>query len=294
MPEYDAFGREIGENTLEGLGGDSRAGGPAAGPDWEAQAAALRAAAASEAAAAPPTPAPTPAPAPPVIGIGDPPPQAAPPRAAPPPQFTARRRTGPRAIGCLFSLVFLAAVVGVIGIAAAGIFGAAKDAIDDVTETIDSPALPDLDDSPAEPPSGITGDSLIAPANLSRVLAQLGQDGNRATQVVVRPDRVAADLAKGGRGRLVQVPAEGDVFRSDPHPLPSGTHTVALADLDPQAPTRLVRRSAARFKVRPQGIDYLIAMPDFSDPATHRWVAYFKNGVYVEGDATGKVRRRID
>ena len=280
MPEYDAFGREIGENTLEGLGGDSRADSPpAARPDSDAQAAAVRAVA-SEAAAAP---------APPVSSIGDPPPRAAP---SPPPQFTARRRA-PRAIGCLFSLVFLAAVVGVIGIAAAGIFGAAQDAIDDVTDTIDSPALP-VPDAPAEPPSGITGDSLIAPANLTRALARLRQDGNRATQVAVWPDRVAADLAKGGRGRLVQVPGGGDVFRGDPHPLPSGTRTVALADLDPEAPARLVRRSAARFKVPRQGIDYVIASPDFTGGGAYHWVAYFKNGTYVEGDASGKVRRRID
>jgi hypothetical protein len=272
VPEYDAFGREIGENTLEGLGGDSRADTPpAARPDSDGQAAALRAAA-SEAAAAP---------APPVSSIGD-----------PPPQSTARRRA-PRAIGCLFSLVFLAAVVGVIGIAAAGIFGAAQDAIDDVTDTIDSPALP-LPDAPAEPPSGVAGDSLIAPANLTRALARLRQEGSRATQVAAWPDRVAADLAKGGRGRLVQVPAGGDVFRGDPHPLPSGTRTVALADLDPEAPARLVRRSAARFKVRPQGIDYVIASPDFTGGGTYHWVAYFRNGTYVEGGASGKVRRRID
>ena len=46
--------------------------------------------------------------------------------------------------------------------------------------------------------------------------------------------------------------------------------------------------------MRPEGIDYLVASPDATNPGTHHWVAYFKNGVYVEGDATGKVRRRID
>jgi hypothetical protein len=277
VPEYDAFGREIGQNTLAGLGGDSSADSrPAAAPDREAQAAALRAAAASEA----------PAPEPPAISIGDPAPQAVP----PPPQFIARRRA-PRAIGCLFSLVFLAAVVGVIGIAAAGIFGAAKDAIDDVTDTIDSPALP-VPDAPAEPPSGIAGDSLISPANLERVLAELG--GRYAAQLVVRPDRVAGDLLQGGRGRLVQISADGSVSRSDPHPAAPDPRRVDLRDLDVRAPARLVRRSAAHFKVRPEGIDYLIASPDFTDRGAHHWVAYFKNGVYVEGDASGKVRRRID
>ena len=141
------------------------------------------------------------------------------------------------------------------------------------------------------PPTGIRGDSLIAPANLERVLAELG--GRSAGQLTVWPDRVAAELFQGGRGRLVQVSADGSVFRVGPAadhrraaPRRPARHRRASA-------ARLVRRSAARFDVRPEGIDYLIASPDFEDPRTHHWVAYFENGVYVQGDATGKVERRI-
>ncbi len=180
-----------------------------------------------------------------------------------------------------------------IGIAAAGFFGAAKDAIDDVTDSIDPPAVTDLQapDPPPDPPSGISGDSLIAPANLARTLGELG--GRYAGQLVVRPDRVAGELFQGGRGRLVQISADGSVFRSDPQPITGAMRRIDLRDVDVEAPTRLVRRSAARFKVRPEGIDYLVASPDATNPGTHHWVAYFKNGVYVLGDATGKVERRI-
>ena len=180
-----------------------------------------------------------------------------------------------------------------IGVAAAGFFGAAKDAIDDVTDSIDAPAVTDSRrrTPPPEPPSGISGDSLIAPANLARVLGELG--GRSAAQLVVRPDRVAAELLQGGRGRLVQISADGSVFRSDPQPITGEVRRIDLRDVDVEAPRAARPRSAARFKVRPEGIDYLVASPDATNPGTHHWVAYFKNGVYVEGDASGKVERRI-
>jgi hypothetical protein len=286
VPEYDAFGREIGENTLEGLGGDSRsASPPSETAGWEASAEAVRAqAAAQEQAARDATDAAEAAatPRPSVFDTGD----------APPAQVT-RTRAIPRSIGCLFSLIVLGVVFGGIALAVVGIWGAARDAIDDVADTIDAPALRELQTpTPApEPPSGIGGDSLIAPGNLERVLGELG--GHSAGQLVVRPDRVAAELFQGGRGRLVQVSADGSVFRSDPQPITGERRRLDLRDIDVRAPTRLVRRSAARFKVRPEGIDYLIASPDFTNPRAHHWVAYFKNGVYVQGDASGRVERRI-
>jgi hypothetical protein len=55
---------------------------------------------------------------------------------------------------------------------------------------------------------------------------------------------------------------------------------------------RLVRRAAARFGLRERGINYLIASAQPTGGG-HRWIAYFKNGVYVEGDARGRVVRRI-
>ena len=136
VPEYDAFGREIGENTLEGLGGDSRtAPPPSEAADSEASAEAVRrrraqeqaAQAASDAAERAATPRPS------VLDTGD----------APPAQVT-RTRAIPRSVGCLFSLIVLGVVFGGIALAAVGIWGAAKDAIDDVTDTIDAPSLPEL------------------------------------------------------------------------------------------------------------------------------------------------------
>ena len=44
----------------------------------------------------------------------------------------------------------------------------------------------------------------------------------------------------------------------------------------------------------PEGIDYVIAGPEILGSASHEWRAYFKNGIYVEGDAKGRVVRRFD
>ena len=135
MPEYDAFGREIGENTLQGLGGDPR---PAARPSeaaggrrrrgGRAQAAARRRPAGRAAAADGRRPPPAPPAPPPTRSRG-----------------TARGAARDR-LPVLADLP--RPVLGVIGIAAAGFFGAAKDAIDDVTDSLDSPALPDLQRRP--------------------------------------------------------------------------------------------------------------------------------------------------
>ena len=95
---------------------------------------------------------------------------------------------------------------------------------------------------------------------------------------------------KGGRLRTVSTDGAG-LDRSPPSPGAAGVPAVALAAIDAGAPARLVRRAAARYAVRERGINYLVMSP--APGAGHRWVAYFKNGVYVEGDRRGRVVRRI-
>ena len=132
VPKFDAFGREIGEDTLSGLGGSEPA--PQATPQpvpatsWsEPPAAATFGAPVEDPPAAPPQPQP----------------------AAPQATFTipgtipvssipgVRRRRGMSGFGCLIGIVVLAAVVAGPIIAIVSFVGAADDAIDDVTGIID-------------------------------------------------------------------------------------------------------------------------------------------------------------
>jgi hypothetical protein len=158
VPKYDAFGREIGENTLAGLGGESNAAAapraePAPADGWSERAAP----------AEPPTQA---RPERPQVKLSGGAPVTALPGARP------RRSKG---LGCLISLLVFVGVI-VVGpiIAITTLVDDAQDAIEDVTGTIDPDAL-DLPEPPnmpesGPPPSGITGRSLIATRNFRNVL----------------------------------------------------------------------------------------------------------------------------
>jgi hypothetical protein len=80
--------------------------------------------------------------------------------------------------------------------------------------------------------------------------------------------------------------------RGTPSPANTAAATFGLAAVDPAAPALLVRGAARRYRVKPKGINYVLAGPETG--GGHHWRAYFKNGVYVEGDAAGRVIRRFD
>ena len=287
MPKYDAFGREIGEDTLAGLGGEAGEGATAAPADGWTEA---QVAEAASSGAAPETPF---APAPP-----------APPRPQPQqrPSFelpagsviVRRRRSG--GFGCLVTLIVVAAIVAVPIVAVVSFVDDAGDAIDDITGVIESgpddpnapePAAPG---TPAKAPSGLAGASMIAPGNFGKGLKRLDGLG-RATFIRLSPDRVDAQLVKGSRQRSAQVDFAGEFARSPATARASNLGTIALSAIDRSAPARLVRGSAARYSVREKGINYLVL--SLWPGEGHRWVAYFKNGVYVQGNAHGKVMRKI-
>jgi hypothetical protein len=285
VPEYDAFGREIGENTLSGLGGDT----PAAPPRVEPEPAPAPTAADGWSETTVPRPEPERPPEPPQVTFSIP--EGAPVTVVP---GVRKRRGG--GLGCLVGLVILGAVVAGPIIAVVSIVGSASDAIDGVTDALDPERLnlPDapVPDPPA-PPTGITGRSMLAKGNVAGALGQLGQAGfTKVVDVTIWPDRFDAETVKGGKARDFVIHVEGGVARGDPGPANPARGSFPIAALDPAAPARLVRNSVKRYRVREQGIDYVIAGRGFDGGQV--WRAYFKNGVYVEGDAKGRVIRRFD
>jgi hypothetical protein len=271
VPEYDAFGREIGENTLSGLAGDA----PPAQPTPQPQ----------------PAPAPTPeqaAATPKQVTFSVP--EGAPVTVVP---GARRRRAG--GIGCLVGLLILGVVVAGPVIAIFTFVGSASEVIDDVTDAIDSETLDIPEVTPPDatpPPVGITGRSLIAKDNFAGALQRLRkEDVRRLGLVRLAPERLDVTAVRGGKQRLMQIRADGELVKFDA--TPGGTpRPLALSELDPAAPARLVRGSAERYRVNPKGIDYLVASP--SGDGGHAWVAYFKNGTYIQGDARGRVVRKIN
>jgi hypothetical protein len=277
VPEYDAFGREIGENTLAGLGGDPNAArapraepAPAPADGWTEP-------------ATRPEPATRTEPERPQVTFSVP--EGAPVTVMP----GVGRRRG-KGLGCLVALLIAGAVVAgpVIGLVA--FVDSATDAIDDVTDTIDPDVL-ELPDG-VVPPTGIAGDSMIAADNLARGLREVRGEGfTRATGIDARPDRLTVTVVKGGRMRDIVVSSEGGVERGEPSRANVAFGTFSLAAVDPAAPARLVRGAAKRYRVKAKGINYVLAGPE---PGGHQWRAYFKSGIYVEGDASGRVIRRFD
>jgi hypothetical protein len=280
VPKYDAFGREIGEDTLAGLGGSKYA--PARESDGWADAQLAEAAAV-------PQPAVEPEPARAEPSATAPEPARITLEGAPPRTVRVRRRGG---AGCLVALIVFAVIAAAPIIAVVGLVGGARDAIDEVTDAIDSvpdDVVPDIAE-PEPVPTGIRGDSLVARGNFADALGRIGGMGG-ATMIRLAPERLDAQLVRGSRQRSAQVTFEGEVTRGPATGGGSALGTIPLSAIDTGAPARLVRGSAARYRVRPQGINYLVLTPWPGEG--HRWIAYFKNGIYVQGDRNGRVVRRI-
>jgi hypothetical protein len=284
VPKYDAFGREIGEDTLEGLGGSSaerdedltreRAqAAPVVDPPRESEA--------------------------PVFGAPVPDP-AAPQQPVFVPASAGRRtvRVGRRAgLGCLGALIAGPILLAILGVAAALLVGLSGG------PSVEKPLIdgPQPSESPessakeaAKPPRGLERRSLVRRANFARALRRLrAAKLGSVRSFSVRPERLDAQLlTKGGRLRNVQVTFDGEVKSFGSSGAGFGAlDTVPFGRVNTAAPERLTRQSARRLGRKISSIDYLI----FSAAGTGglAWGAYFKGGRIALGDARGAFVRRI-
>jgi hypothetical protein len=263
VPEYDAFGREVGEDTL----GQWRQGAGAAPPEREPER---------------PAPEPRATPAPAAVTGGDPlGGAAAPAPRAPAPRV---RRRGRRHGGKLVLLL----VVGYLGFQ---LIGGLADKVRDVADTIKVPNLEPP--TPAEEPTGLGPRSLLRAAVFERAMADLRRrDIGRLQHLRVAPGRINATLITP-RGTLVnaQITAtEGYRQLSESSPGFPATNTIRFGGLDPRAPQRLTRAAAERLRRPVSAIDYLVPS---SDDGKVTWGAYFKGGAIFLADAKGRITRRV-
>lgn len=268
MPERDAFGREIGEDSLQGLRGEDAAPPPAAKP--------------APAPATPPAPAPATPPAP------------TPARPPSSPTFPTRRRSGPG----LWRVVPVVIVVAVAGV----IIASASHTVSSVTHAFKGITVPDFHvpppprpPVPGPAPTGLTGRSMLRPDNLRHAISQLRSGpGARLKFLRVAPDRVDAQLvASADRLELLQVTPDSDeptrvAVSSGSLPV---SDTLPLGAVDPAAPARLIRTAARRAHVRPGSAQYAVLLPLAGKP---RWtVVLGEGGGQWLGDARGRVQQQI-
>ena len=269
MPEYDAFGREIGEDTLAG---------------WRTGSSGLP--------SSPPEPAPKPRPAPAPVTAGDPlgtPAESASPIAsAPRPQVAFRAPRRRRRLRLRWILLLAAGWVG---------FNFASDVADKVDEaardfkvpTIGAPAP----EAAAPAPAGLAPGSLLRPAAFQRALDDLrAREIGRVQNLRVAPERIDATLLTR-RGTLVHVQLRpgGELQRfSESGAGFGGLETIPYGRLDASAPRRLVRAAAERLGRPVSRIDYLVPTLTSGELT---WGAYFKGGAIFLADERGKITRRI-
>jgi hypothetical protein len=314
VPKYDAFGREIGEDTLEGLGGSPAPPSESAwqersGRDeasWQqaerVEVARLQAAAAAEdaraeraedarqeaagdsrwtaPAGAEPAADPRQQLAAQLSGVLK---QAAGARSTP---TVTVQRSG-SAKGCLVAIV----VVLLIGGAAAAGIVSLVNSVD-----IDTGGLETTIKAPGTggpKPKGLGAGSLARRAELGAALTKLRTEGGgRLTNLRVAPERIDATLlTPAGRLRHVQIAPGGELarFGSDSGPGFDSVSTIPFGRLRPGAPQRLVRRGAEEIGVPVSDLQYLV--PTFSSGEL-TWAAYFTRSRYVLGNSRGRFQRK--
>jgi hypothetical protein len=316
VPKYDAFGREIGEDTLQGLGGSPT---PPQESSWEERtgreeaawqeaervevarqetaadakdAAAERAEDARQAAAGDANwtaPAADDAKrrrlAAQLSGLLQK--SAGAPSSGMPTTVTVRRSGSAK--GCLIAII----VVLLIGGAAIAGVVSLVNSVDVSTSGGGSIiTVPKLTEGPQ--PKGLGEGSLMRRADVAAALRRLSSDeGTKLTNLRLAPERIDATLLTSeGRLRHVQVKPGGKVerFGSDSGPGFDTVSTIPYARVNPGAPQRLARRGAEEIGVPLNELQY--AVPTLSgDDLT--WVVYFTRGRYVLGDARGRFDRKF-
>jgi hypothetical protein len=262
MAERDAFGREIGEDTLAEVGWrtPNRTQPP---PNWVQ-----------------PTPKPTPFDAGEAWSLkGEkqpPPPQQQPaptlqaPRPAPP-----RRR---RRRGSFARLIFFCVVVLVIAGGASSVIQWGKDAVDRgqnaLRDAIPSPVVENAG------PGDLDGGSLLEPTTLRKAVSKL-PDG-RVTVLTVNANSLDATLTADGKTTLVHMDADGKMTTVNaPVAVPGRS-----VRLDPAAPSRIVRAVTRRADATPDDISRLVL-------ANRSWTVQLVGGTQFTANAKGTKVRRI-
>jgi hypothetical protein len=267
MGERDAFGREIGEDTLADVGWKTPERTQPA-PNWVQ---------------------PRPKPAPSAFDAGEawslrgkteeapapaPAPQPAPTFQAPPPRAPVRRRRR----GGFSRLIFAGVILLVVAGGASSLVQFGKDTVERGQNALrDAIPTPIVENTG---PGDLDGGSLLEPATLRKAVAKL-PDG-RVSVLTIRSNGLDATVTADGKTTLVHMEADGNLTTVDaPVEIPGKS-----VRLDPAAPARIVRTVTRRTGEQPDAISQMVL-------ANGSWTVQFSGGEQFTANAKGTKVRRI-
>jgi hypothetical protein len=307
VTERDAFGNPI-EDRHPLTGGDPLRGGTAPAPATNARgpmgtvpspttlAAATHAMGTVPLAPAPPSPSPSALPT-----AGSPLTLGNPTFARPAAPIAPRRRrgTGRRLLGALGVLFGLLLFFGPFLVGGWFVYHAVRDSLDHAAPVISDLHVPATttagssgDHRTTTPPRGLGRHSLLAPTAVDALLRKVRADpGGKLLLLRLAPDRANLQLGRRGGGMdMVQVGWDGARSAVRAPAGGTGRKAIIFSKIDRHAPDRLVRAGAHRLGRKASSIDYLVLIDILGGP---QWSAYFKGGAAFQGDAHGRITRRI-
>jgi hypothetical protein len=170
------------------------------------------------------------------------------------------------------------------------VFKDMREAVREQAKTATDAARSSTDDSP---PRGLQRGSLLRPAAVDALLRKVRADpGGKLLLLRLAPDRADLQLGRRGGGlRIVQLRWDGGrTLLAATSSGGGGRKSITFSQIDRDAPARLVRSATRRLGHKTSAIDYLVLLNILDGP---RWSAYFKGGAAFQGDAHGKIVRRI-
>lgn len=151
---------------------------------------------------------------------------------------------------------------------------------------------PERPAAPIEPPTGLQPGSLLRRANFIVALRRLRAEAKgRPRNVRVEAQRVDIQVVlQDGRLRSAQASWDGEVrvFSTTPTPI-GGLEGFSWSQIDRSAPQRLVRSATGRAKKPASAFNYAV-MLDIGGP---RWSAFLKTGEAFTATGSGKIERQI-